>query len=121
MAVLQNHDRLFDIKAKLPIFHSRLNPDDFLNWITTVKRSYEVIDDPDNKKVKIMALKLEGYAFNWQKNIQDSQVSIRKMKITDLPKTENIQATTLFLKNTLTFFINLIWILDGTKGATKYQ
>jgi len=47
-----------NFKVEIPEFESQLNPDEFINWLNTVQRVFEYKDIPDDKKVKLVALKL---------------------------------------------------------------
>lgn len=51
-----------NFKVEIPEFEGRLDPDEFLEWINTVERVFEYKEVPDNKKVKLVALKLHKYA-----------------------------------------------------------
>jgi len=51
-----------DFKGEIPKFEGQLNLDDFLDWLNTVERAFEYKDVPDDKKVKLVALKLRKYA-----------------------------------------------------------
>ena len=39
-----------------------MDPDDFLEWMQTVERIFEYKKVPEDKKVKLVALKLRKYA-----------------------------------------------------------
>ena len=58
-----------DFKVEIPEFESQLNPDDFLDWLNTLERFFEYKDIPDDKKVKLIALKLCTYASIWWNNV----------------------------------------------------
>jgi len=46
-----------DFKVEILEFEGRLDPDEFLEWLQTVKRVFEYKDIPKDKKVKLVALK----------------------------------------------------------------
>jgi len=48
----------FDFKVDIPEFEGKLDPDEFLDWLQTGERVYDFKDIPDEKKVKLVALKL---------------------------------------------------------------
>ena len=54
-----------DFKVEILEFEGQLNPDEFLDWMSTVERVFEYKDIPDDKKVKLVALKLRRYASIW--------------------------------------------------------
>jgi len=47
-----------DFKVEIPEFEGRLDPDEFLEWINTAERVFKYKEVPDDKKVKLIALKL---------------------------------------------------------------
>ena len=55
----------FDFKVDIPEFVGKLDPDEFLDWLQTVERVFDFKDIPDEKKVKLIALKLRRYASTW--------------------------------------------------------
>jgi len=54
-----------DFKVEIPEFEGQLNSNDFVDWLSTVERVFEYKDIPDDKKVKLVALKLCRYASIW--------------------------------------------------------
>ena len=54
-----------DFKVDIPEFEGQLDPDLFLDWLRTVERVFDYKDVPDEKKVKLVALKLRKYASIW--------------------------------------------------------
>ena len=47
---------------EIPDFEGKLNLDEFIELMNTVERVFEYKDVPDDKKVKLIALKLRKYA-----------------------------------------------------------
>ena len=47
-----------DFKVDIPEFEGQLDPDLFLDWLRTVERVFDYKDVPEEKKVKLVALKL---------------------------------------------------------------
>ena len=58
-----------DFKVDIPEFGGKLDPDEFLDWLQTVERVFDFKDIPDEKKVKLVALKLRRYASAWWANV----------------------------------------------------
>ena len=69
-----------DFKAKSPEFEGKLDPEDFLDWLHTVERVFEYKDIPEDKKVKLIALRLRKYASLWWTNLCAKRVRERKSK-----------------------------------------
>jgi len=49
---------LNDFRVDTPEFEGKLDPEEFLDWLSTVERVFEYKDVPEDKKVKLVALKL---------------------------------------------------------------
>jgi len=54
-----------NFRVDIPEFEGQLDPDHFLDWLQTVERVFEYKDIQDDKKVKLVALKLRKYASIW--------------------------------------------------------
>nr|XP_025608056.1 uncharacterized protein LOC112701524 [Arachis hypogaea] len=62
-----------------------LQPDDFIDWLCTVERVFELKDIPDDKRVKLVAIKLKKHASVWWENLkrQREREGRRKIKTWD--------------------------------------
>jgi len=47
-----------DFKVEISEIEGKLNHEDFLDWLNTVERVFEYKDIPEDKKVKLIALRL---------------------------------------------------------------
>ena len=54
-----------DFRVEVPEFEGKLDPEEFLDWLHIVERVFEYKDISDDKKVKIVALRLRKYASLW--------------------------------------------------------
>jgi len=70
-----------DFKVEIPEFEGQLNPDEFIEWMNTVERVFTYKDVPDDKKVKLVALKLRKYASIWWSNVVSKRARKEKDKI----------------------------------------
>jgi len=70
-----------DSKVEILEFEGQLNLDDFLHWMNTMERVFEYKDIPDDKKVKLVALKLCKYVSIYWNNVLSKRVRKRKGKI----------------------------------------
>ncbi|GJX98153.1 hypothetical protein Tco_0355172 [Tanacetum coccineum] len=50
--------RSLELKIEIPEFTGKVHPDDFIDWLSTVERVFDVRDIPDKLKVKLVAIKL---------------------------------------------------------------
>lgn len=55
--------RSLGLRTEIPEFEGKLQPDEFLDWIQTVERIFDLRDIPDNLKVKLVAIKLKKICF----------------------------------------------------------
>ena len=66
---------------EVPEFEGQLDPEEFLDWLHTVERVFEYKDISDDKKVKIVALRLRKYASLWWTNLNAKRLRERKSNI----------------------------------------
>jgi len=70
-----------EFRIELSEFEGKLDPDEFLHWLHTVERIFEYKDVPEDKKLKLVALKLRKYASHWWTNLCNKRIRERKTKI----------------------------------------
>ncbi|GKA40297.1 hypothetical protein Tco_0732890 [Tanacetum coccineum] len=70
--VVDRYDRYRDdpirnlgLKIEILDFTGKVHPDDFIDWLSTVERVFDVQDIPDKLKVELMAIKLRKHASFW--------------------------------------------------------
>ena len=63
------------------MFEGKLDPEEFLDWLHIAEHVFEYKDVPEEKKVKLGALRLKKYALLWWINLCAKQVRQRKLKI----------------------------------------
>ncbi|KAL6211413.1 hypothetical protein ACLB2K_016639 [Fragaria x ananassa] len=51
-----------NFKLEIPEFHGNLQAEEFIDWLNTIERIFDLKDAPDDKKVKLVAVKLMGCA-----------------------------------------------------------
>ncbi|OMO92485.1 Retrotransposon gag protein [Corchorus capsularis] len=76
-----NYLNTFVPKVQIPEFDGRGQPDDFLEWLHTVERIFEYQDVPENKQVKLVAIKLRKHASLWWENLRMQRERNGKEKI----------------------------------------
>jgi len=70
-----------DFKVDIPEFEGHLDPDLFLDYLRTVERVFDYKDVPEEKKAKLVALKLRKYASIWWANVVAKRAKKGKAKI----------------------------------------
>jgi len=77
-----------DFKVEIPEFEGKLDPDEFIEWLQTVECIFEFKEISEDKKVKIVALRLRKYASLWWTNLNAKRTRERKSKIVTWDKTK---------------------------------
>jgi len=70
-----------DFKIEIPEVEGKLDPEDFLDWSHMVEKDFEYKDIPEDKEVKLIALRLRKYASLWWTNLCAERVREGKSKI----------------------------------------
>ncbi|PKU87302.1 RNA-directed DNA polymerase [Dendrobium catenatum] len=78
------HD--YGIRLDLPEFEGRLDPDEFINWLHTIERILDYKEIPQERIVKLVAIKLKGNASLWWENLKRSRQREGKSRITTWAK-----------------------------------
>jgi len=78
---IQLRESHLDFRVDISEFEGQLDPAYFLDWLQTVERVFEYKDIPNDKKVKLVALKLRKYASIWWANLVTTRVRKGKDKI----------------------------------------
>nr|GEV61178.1 hypothetical protein [Tanacetum cinerariifolium] len=62
--------RSLELRIEIPEFVSKSHPDDFIDWLSTVKRIFDLRDVPKELKVKVVAMKLRQHASLWWDHVK---------------------------------------------------
>ncbi|KAM0017447.1 putative retrotransposon gag domain-containing protein [Helianthus debilis subsp. tardiflorus] len=73
--------RALGLRTEIPEFEGRLHADDFIDWLQTVDRVFDLRDIPENLKVKIVAIRFYKYASLWWENVQKQRQREGKHKV----------------------------------------
>uniref|UniRef100_A0A2N9FZ08 RNA-directed DNA polymerase n=1 Tax=Fagus sylvatica TaxID=28930 RepID=A0A2N9FZ08_FAGSY len=76
----------FDMKVDIPDFEGKMQPDDFIDWLTTVERIFHFKDVPENRKVKVVAIKLRKHASIWWEHLKRQREREGRERITTWAK-----------------------------------
>ncbi|XP_076897913.1 uncharacterized protein LOC143551338 [Bidens hawaiensis] len=85
--------RPIGLRKEIPEFEGRLHAGDFIDWLHTVDRVFDLRDIPENLKVKIVAIHFRKYASLWWENVQKQRQWEGKQKVVTWEKMRR------FLKN----------------------
>jgi hypothetical protein len=83
---VRNSRPSFDMKVDIPDFEGKMQPDDFIDWLTTVERIFDFKDVPENRKVKVVAIKLRKHASIWWEHLKRQRECEGRERITTWAK-----------------------------------
>ncbi|GKF57043.1 hypothetical protein Tco_0170580 [Tanacetum coccineum] len=69
------------LKIEIPEFTGKVHPDNFIDWLSTVERVFDVRDIPDKLKVKLVAIKHRQHASLWLDHVTKRQRIEGKLKV----------------------------------------
>ena len=64
-----NRYQNLNIKVDIPHFTGEEQLEEVLDWLNEVERVFEFLNLLENKKVKLVAIKLKGYASSWWQQV----------------------------------------------------
>ncbi|XP_057248316.1 uncharacterized protein LOC130590268 [Beta vulgaris subsp. vulgaris] len=76
-----HHGHSNDIKVDIPDYDGRLDADGFIEWLRTVERVFDYKQVPEEKRVKLVALKLRKYASTWWASVCTKRERMGKEKV----------------------------------------
>ncbi|GJW49330.1 putative reverse transcriptase domain, zinc finger, CCHC-type, aspartic peptidase domain protein [Tanacetum coccineum] len=82
--------RSLGIRAEIPEFEGRLCPDNFLDWLRTVDRIFDLRDTPDPIKVKLVAIRLKKSASLWWDHVQNQRYREGKHRVESWDKMKRL-------------------------------
>jgi len=77
-----------NFKIDIPEFEGKPDPDDFVEWLQTIERIFEFKEISEDKKVKLVAPKLQKYSSLWWANLLTKRVRQGNGKIRTWEKME---------------------------------
>ncbi|PKI37096.1 hypothetical protein CRG98_042530 [Punica granatum] len=86
-ATFQHHGREdYGVKVDIPDFEGHLNPEHFIDWLATVECVFDYKSIPEDKKVKLVAIRLKKHASIWWGNLTRRRAREGKRRITTWEK-----------------------------------
>ncbi|GKB86691.1 reverse transcriptase domain-containing protein [Tanacetum coccineum] len=82
--------RSLGIRTEIPEFEGRLCPDNFLDWLRTVDRIFDLRDTPDPIKVKLVAIRLKKSASLWWDHVQNQRYREGKHRVESWDKMKRL-------------------------------
>ncbi|PWA49561.1 hypothetical protein CTI12_AA478130 [Artemisia annua] len=81
-----NFPQNLGVKVDIPDFESNLHPDEFIDWLYTVERVFDIKNLSDEQKVKLVAIKLKKNASIWWEHVVRQRTREGKAKIVNWSK-----------------------------------
>ncbi|XP_022019990.1 uncharacterized protein LOC110920060 [Helianthus annuus] len=111
-----------DIKVDIPEYDGRLDPDEFVEWLRTVERVFDYKQTGEEKKVKLVSLKLRKYASTWWANVCLQGEKFGKEKVRSWSKMKKLLKTKFmppyYLQES---FSKLHFIKQGSRTVKEYS
>ncbi|KAJ0442056.1 putative nucleotidyltransferase, Ribonuclease H [Helianthus annuus] len=111
-----------DIKVDILEFDGKLDPDVFVDWLRTVERVFDYKQTTEEKKVKVVALKLRKYASTWWANVCAKRERQGKDKVRTWQKMKKLLREkfmpTYYLQDN---FSQLHVLKQGNKSVEEYS
>nr|GEZ48911.1 reverse transcriptase domain-containing protein [Tanacetum cinerariifolium] len=82
--------RNLGIKIELPEFDGRAQLDEFIDWLHTVERVFDLRDIPDRYKVKQVVIKLKKYASLWWEHVKKKRAREGRSRVTTWDKMKKL-------------------------------
>ncbi|KAD4584904.1 hypothetical protein E3N88_22505 [Mikania micrantha] len=82
--------RALGFRLEIPEFEGRLQPDDFLDWLHTIERVFDIRHVPDDLKVKLVVLKFKKHASLWWEHVQYQRRREGKRRISTWDKLKRL-------------------------------
>ena len=110
-----------DFRVDVPKFEGQLDSNLFLDWLRTVERVFDSKDILDEKKVKLVALKLCKYASIWWANLMVKRARKGKGNIrTWVQMRDKLKAKFLPTHYLYDNYLKLCNLKQGTKRVEEY-
>nr|GEX01271.1 reverse transcriptase domain-containing protein [Tanacetum cinerariifolium] len=74
-------NRSLGLKIKIFEFTCKVHTDDFIDWLSTVKRVFDVRDIPNKMKVKLITIKLRQHALLWNMTVEEVINEFNKLRM----------------------------------------
>ncbi|GJZ57025.1 retrovirus-related pol polyprotein from transposon TNT 1-94 [Tanacetum coccineum] len=97
--------RSLGIRTEIPEFEGRLCPDNFLDWLRTVDRIFDLRDTPDPIKVKLVAIRLKKSASLWWDHVQNQRYREGKHRVESWDKMKRLMKKKVLARDSQARFV----------------
>jgi len=114
-----HHD--YRVKADIPLFYGTMGVEEFLDWQIDVDRFFDVMDVPEHKQVKMVAIRLKSTAAVWWDRLVVQRTRQRKNPIRTWRKMKQLMLER-FLPEDYEQILYKMYIecVQGKRSVTEY-
>ncbi|KAL6195223.1 hypothetical protein ACLB2K_030843 [Fragaria x ananassa] len=121
MVITNNHAHHSINLKDLPEFEGRMQSDEFVDWLSTVEQIFDYKHIPDERKVKMVAIKLTKKASARWESLRSCRERLGKPKIKSWEKMRKELRKKFLLENyTQNNFLNLHNIRQGSRSVDEF-
>ncbi|GKA90358.1 RNA-directed DNA polymerase [Tanacetum coccineum] len=90
---------ILGLKIEIHEFTGKVHPDDFIDWLSTVERVFNVRDIPEKLKVKVVAINFRQHASLWWDHVTKRRRIKGKSKVETWEKKKKLMKAKFLLEN----------------------
>nr|GFA76478.1 hypothetical protein [Tanacetum cinerariifolium] len=105
--------RSMGLKIEIPEFTGKVHPNNFIDWLSTAERVFDVRDILNKLKVTLVAIKLRKHASLWWDHVTKRRRIERKSKVETWEKMKKLIGVAYYARDCLNLK-TLAFIPDGT-------
>ncbi|CAN0880048.1 hypothetical protein LINGRAHAP2_LOCUS13433 [Linum grandiflorum] len=111
----------YRIKTDIPLFYGTLRVDEFLDWLVDVDRFFDLMRVPENKQVKMVAIRLKSIAASWWDKLVFQRQCQRKAPIRTWRRMKQLMLDR-FLPNDYEKILYKMYVncVQGRMSVTEY-
>ena len=117
----RHREKEFGIKVEIPDFEGGVHLDEFIEWLHTVEHVFDFKDIPDERKVKLVAIKFKKHASIWWENLRRQREREGRSKICTWDKMKR-ELKCIFLPSHYRqdIFLKFHHLEQGNKSVAEY-
>ncbi|CAN0886041.1 hypothetical protein LINGRAHAP2_LOCUS15259 [Linum grandiflorum] len=111
----------YRVKTDIPLFYGTMRVDEFLDWLVDVDRFFDLMGVPENKQVKMVAIRLKSIAASWWDKLVFQRQCQRKAPIRTWRRMKQLMLDR-FLPNDYEKILYKMYVncVQGRMSVTEY-
>jgi len=86
----ENEYGKYRLRLEIPQFNGHMRIEEVLDWLIEVERFFEVMEIPDNKKVKLVSVRFKSGASVWWEQVTTARARQQKKQVRNWPKMKKL-------------------------------